>query len=93
MIHLRLGGMSRLHHDRRNRAMLGIHGSRVGSERRPTPGDDPEDRGMKIYIRLADAIGPTVARAFDDLTVRTETVLTGGVTDPPTRDPLAHRPR
>lgn len=36
---------------------------------------------MKIYIRLADAIGPTVARAFDDLTVRTETVLTGDVAD------------
>ncbi len=36
---------------------------------------------MKIYIRLADAIGPTVARAFDDLTVRIETVLTGDVAD------------
>lgn len=36
---------------------------------------------MRIYIRLADAIGPTVARAFDDLTVRTETVLTGDVAD------------
>lgn len=36
---------------------------------------------MKVYIRLADAIGPTLASAFDDLTVRTETVITGEVID------------
>jgi hypothetical protein len=36
---------------------------------------------MKVYIRLADALGPRFARAFDDLDVRTETVLTGEVPD------------
>ena len=36
---------------------------------------------MRVYIRLADALGPTYARAFDDLTIRTETVLTGELAD------------
>jgi hypothetical protein len=36
---------------------------------------------MKVYIRLADALGPRFARAFDDLDVRSETVLTGEVVD------------
>lgn len=36
---------------------------------------------MKVYIRLADAIGPTLASAFEDLVVRTETVITGEVID------------
>jgi hypothetical protein len=34
-----------------------------------------------VSIRLSGALGPTLASAFDDLTVRTETVLTGEVVD------------
>jgi len=36
---------------------------------------------MHVSIRLADAIGPLVAVAFDDLDVRTETVLSGDLPD------------
>lgn len=36
---------------------------------------------MKVHIRLAEALGPRFAAAFDDLEVRTETVLTGEVQD------------
>ena len=36
---------------------------------------------MRVFIRLADALGPTYARAFDDLTIHTETVLTGELAD------------
>lgn len=36
---------------------------------------------MHVSIRLAEALGPVVAAAFDDLTVRTETVLSGDLPD------------
>lgn len=36
---------------------------------------------VQVYIRLSDALGPTMAGAFDDFTVRTETILTGDVPD------------
>ena len=36
---------------------------------------------MRVYIRLADALGPTYPRAFDDLSIHTETVLTGELAD------------
>jgi hypothetical protein len=36
---------------------------------------------MRVSIRLSGGLGPTLMSAFDDLTVRTETVLTGDVAD------------
>lgn len=36
---------------------------------------------MKVYIRLAETLGPTYAGAFEDLTIQTETVLSGDVQD------------
>ena len=36
---------------------------------------------VKVYIRLADPLGPTFASAFDDLEMRTESVLTGELPD------------
>ena len=36
---------------------------------------------MRVFIRLADALGPTYAHAFDDLKIHTETVLTGELAD------------
>lgn len=36
---------------------------------------------MKVYIRLAEALGPRFAGAFDDMEVRTETVLSGELRD------------
>jgi hypothetical protein len=40
-----------------------------------------ENGVVRVYIRLAEALGPTYARAFDDLTIHTETVLTGELPD------------
>lgn len=34
-----------------------------------------------MYIRLGRPLGPTMAGAFEDLAVRTETVLSGDVLD------------
>jgi len=37
---------------------------------------------MQVLIRVHGAVGPTIAAAFDDdLEIRTETVLSGPVTD------------
>lgn len=36
---------------------------------------------MRVSIRLAGVLGPTFAQAFDDLSIGTETVLTGDVVD------------
>jgi hypothetical protein len=36
---------------------------------------------MRVYIRLAEALGPRFARRFDDLNMRTETVLFGELPD------------
>jgi hypothetical protein len=36
---------------------------------------------MRVYIRLAEALGPRFARRFEDLNVRTETVLFGDLPD------------
>ena len=37
---------------------------------------------MKVLIRVRGAVGPNIAAAFDDeIDIRTETVLSGSVTD------------
>ncbi|MDY7106966.1 MAG: hypothetical protein S0880_37810 [Actinomycetota bacterium] len=36
---------------------------------------------MRVVIRVAGSVGPVVASAFDDLEVRTETVVSGSVVD------------
>ena len=46
------------------------------------PGHGLADNGVvRVYIRLAESLGPTYTRAFDDLTIHTETVLTGELPD------------
>jgi hypothetical protein len=37
--------------------------------------------GVRVYIRLAQALGPMFASLFDDMDVRTETVLFGELPD------------
>jgi hypothetical protein len=37
--------------------------------------------GVKVQIRLAEALGPRFAQVFEDLEVRTETVLMGELAD------------
>jgi hypothetical protein len=36
---------------------------------------------VRVQIRLANALGPLFATAFDDLDIRTETVLSGELID------------
>lgn len=36
---------------------------------------------MHVTIRLAESLGPLLIAAFDDLTLRAETVMTGEVLD------------
>jgi hypothetical protein len=37
--------------------------------------------GVRVYIRLAEELGPRFARLFDDMEVRMETVLVGEFPD------------
>jgi hypothetical protein len=42
---------------------------------------DAESARMQVVIRVQGPFGPSVAAAFDDLEVRTETVVSGELSD------------
>lgn len=40
-----------------------------------------DDRTVKAFIRVGQAIGPTMAAAFEDLDVQPQTIISGDIAD------------